>query len=82
MLLGSVGHLTFAPAIRKDLGYDPRKDLTRSRSRRTSLSSSRPRNTLPANSIQELIALAKSKPAASATAPAAAARRRISASSC
>src|SRR5689334_18858955 len=27
MLLGSVGHLTFAPAIERDLAYDPRKDL-------------------------------------------------------
>ena len=28
MLLGSVGHLSFAPAVHKNLGYDPEKDLT------------------------------------------------------
>ena len=28
MLLGSVGHLSFAPAVRKNLAYDPMKDLT------------------------------------------------------
>src|SRR5215510_11701793 len=27
MLLGSVGHLSFAPALRRNLGYDPAKDL-------------------------------------------------------
>jgi len=27
MLLGSVGHLSFAPAIERNLAYDPRKDL-------------------------------------------------------
>ena len=27
MLLGSVGHLSFAPALRRNLGYDPQKDL-------------------------------------------------------
>ncbi len=28
MLLGSVGHLTFAPVVRPNLPYDPQKDLT------------------------------------------------------
>ena len=27
MVLGSVGHLTFAPAIERNLAYDPQKDL-------------------------------------------------------
>jgi tripartite-type tricarboxylate transporter receptor subunit TctC len=62
MLLGSVGHLTFAPAIERDLAYDPRQDLTA-----ISLAANQPfvigaSRSLPANSIQELIALAKSKP--------------------
>ena len=62
MLLGSVGHLSFAPAIRRDLDYDPQKDLTP-----ISLAAVQPfvvaaSNSLPARSIQELVALAKSKP--------------------
>jgi len=62
MLLGSVGHLSFAPAIQRDLGYDPQKDLTP-----ISLAAVQPfvvaaTNSLPAKSIQELVALAKSKP--------------------
>jgi tripartite-type tricarboxylate transporter receptor subunit TctC len=62
LLLGSVGHLTFAPAIERNLAYDPRKDLTA-----ISLAAVQPfvigaSRSLPANSIQELIALAKSKP--------------------
>src|SRR5690349_17901280 len=28
MVLGCVGHLTFAPAIERHLAYDPQKDLT------------------------------------------------------
>jgi tripartite-type tricarboxylate transporter receptor subunit TctC len=28
LLLGSIGHLTFVPAVRKDAGFDPLKDLT------------------------------------------------------
>ena len=62
MLLGSVGHLSFAPAVRSNLGYDPQKDLTP-----ISLAAVQPfvvaaSNGLPANSIQELIALAKTRP--------------------
>ena len=62
MLLGSVGHLTFAPAIERNLAYDPRRDLTP-----ISLAAVQPfvigaSRSLPANSIQELVALAKSKP--------------------
>ena len=62
MLLGSVGHLSFAPAIHRDLGYDPQKDLTP-----ISLAAVQPfvvaaSNSLPARSIQDLVALAKSKP--------------------
>jgi len=62
MLLGSIGHLTFAPAIQRDLGYDPQKDLTP-----ISLTAVQPfvvaaTNSLPVKSVQELVALAKSKP--------------------
>lgn len=62
MLLGSVGHLTFAPAIERNLAYDPRNDLAP-----ISLAANQPfviaaTRTLAANTIQELIALAKAKP--------------------
>jgi tripartite-type tricarboxylate transporter receptor subunit TctC len=62
MLLGSVGHLTFAPAIERDLAFDPQKDLTP-----ISLAAVQPfvvavSNGLPAKSIKELAALAKAKP--------------------
>ena len=62
MVLGSVGHLTFAPAIERNLAYDPQKDLTP-----ISLAAVQPfvvavSNSLPAKSIKELIALAKAKP--------------------
>lgn len=62
LLLGSIGHLTFVPAVRKDAGFDPLKDLTP-----ISLAAVQPfvvaaTNSLPAKSISELVALAKSKP--------------------
>lgn len=62
MLLGSVGHLSFAPAVRPNLGYDPQKDLTP-----ITLAAVQPfvvaaSNALPATSIKELVALAKAKP--------------------
>lgn len=62
MLLGSVGHLSFAPAVRPNLGYDPQKDLTP-----ISLAANQPfvvaaSLSLPANSIKDLVAAAKSRP--------------------
>jgi tripartite-type tricarboxylate transporter receptor subunit TctC len=62
MLLGSVGHLAFVPAVRTNLGYDPLKDLTP-----ISLAAVQPflvaaALSLPAGSIKELVAQAKSKP--------------------
>ncbi len=62
LLLGSVGHLTFAPAIERNLAYDPRKDLAP-----ISLAANQPfviaaTRTLAANNIQDLVALAKAKP--------------------
>ena len=62
MLLGSVGHLSFAPAVRSNLAYDPLKDLTP-----ISLAAVQPfvvaaANSLPVRSVKELVALAKAKP--------------------
>jgi tripartite-type tricarboxylate transporter receptor subunit TctC len=62
MLLGSVGHLTFAPAIERNLAYDPQKDLAP-----ITLAAVQPfvvgvSNSLPAKSIKELVALAKARP--------------------
>ena len=62
MLLGSVGHLSFAPALRSNLGYDPQKDLAP-----VTLVANQPFvvatiPNLPANSMKELVALAKAKP--------------------
>jgi tripartite-type tricarboxylate transporter receptor subunit TctC len=62
LLMGSVGHLTFAPAIERNLAYDPRRDLAP-----VSLAAHQPfviaaSRTLAANTMQELIALANAKP--------------------
>src|SRR3970282_3038969 len=59
MLLGSVGHLSFAPAVRSNLGFDPLKDLTP-----ISLAAVQPfvvgaSLSLPVNSIRDLVAAAK-----------------------
>jgi tripartite-type tricarboxylate transporter receptor subunit TctC len=64
MLLGSVGHLTFAPAIERSLAYDPQKDLTP-----ISMAAVQPfvlavSNSLPVKSTADLVALAKKKPGA------------------
>jgi tripartite-type tricarboxylate transporter receptor subunit TctC len=64
MLLGSVGHLSFAPAIRQNLGYDPLRALAP-----ITLAAVQPfvvaaSLTVPAKSIAELVALAKAKPKA------------------
>lgn len=62
MLLGSIGHVSFAPVVRRNLGFDPGADLTP-----VTLAANQPfviaaSLSLPANSIKELIALAKAKP--------------------
>jgi len=62
LLLGSAGHLSFAPAINRKLPYDPQKDLAP-----VSLVASQPfviaiNAALPAASLRELIALARSRP--------------------
>jgi tripartite-type tricarboxylate transporter receptor subunit TctC len=62
LLLGSNGHLSFAPAIYPKLAYDPQKDLAP-----ISLVANQPfvlavTAALPVNSLKELIALAKSRP--------------------
>jgi len=62
MLLGSNGHLSFAPAIRPNLPFDPQKDITT-----VSMVASQAfvitiGAAVPAKSMQELAALAKSRP--------------------
>ena len=62
MLLGSNGHLSFAPALYRKLAYDPLKDLTP-----VTLVAIQPfvvalHPSLPAATIKELIALARSRP--------------------
>jgi tripartite-type tricarboxylate transporter receptor subunit TctC len=62
MLLGSVGHLSFLPAVRTNLGYDAQKDLAP-----ISLAAVQPfvvaaTLSLPGNSIKDLVSLARSKP--------------------
>ncbi len=62
LLLGSIGHLTFVPAVRKNAGFDPLKDLTP-----ISLAAIQPfvvavSNGLPVKSIRDLIAVAKARP--------------------
>ena len=62
MCLGSNGHLSFAPAIHRKLAFDPQQDLTP-----VSLVANQPfvvaaAQSVPANSMQELIALAKKSP--------------------
>jgi tripartite-type tricarboxylate transporter receptor subunit TctC len=62
MCVGSNGHLSFAPAIHRHLSFDPQKDLTP-----VSLAANQAfvvaaGASVPAASMQELIALAKAKP--------------------
>jgi tripartite-type tricarboxylate transporter receptor subunit TctC len=64
MLLGSVGHLSFAAAVRRNLGYDVERDLAP-----ISLTAVQPfviavANSVPAKTIAELITLARAKPKA------------------
>lgn len=64
LVLGSNGHLSFASAVNPKLPYDPQKDLTP-----ISLVANQPfvlaiTAAVPANSIRELVALAKAKPGA------------------
>lgn len=62
LLLGSVGHLSFVPAVRRNVAYDPQRDLTP-----ITLAAVQPfvvavANSVPVKSIADLVALAKSKP--------------------
>lgn len=62
MLLGSVGHLTFVPAVRSGLAYDTQKDLAP-----ISLAANQPfliavHPSVPVKSVKELLALARSRP--------------------
>jgi tripartite-type tricarboxylate transporter receptor subunit TctC len=62
MLLGSVGHVSFAPAVRRNIGFNPESDLAP-----VTLVANQPfviaaSLSLPVKSIKDLIALAKAKP--------------------
>ena len=62
LLLGSSGHLSFAPAVNRRLPFDPQKDLVP-----ISLVAEQPfvvavSSAIPATSVKELIALARSRP--------------------
>ena len=64
MMLGSSGHFSFGPVLYSNLPYDPQKDLTP-----LSLVATQPfviavHPSVPASSIKELIAYAKTKPGA------------------
>jgi tripartite-type tricarboxylate transporter receptor subunit TctC len=64
LLLGSNGHLSFAPAVNRQLPYDPQRDLAP-----VSLVAAQPfvvgvHAGLPVNSLKEFITLAKSRPGA------------------
>lgn len=62
MCLGSNGHLSFAPAIYRKLQFDPQKDLTTVSLVATQAFVIAAAQSVPASSMQELIALAKSRP--------------------
>ena len=64
MLLGSNGHLSFAPAVRPNLPFDPQKDLVT-----VSMVATQPfvwvvSPAVPVNSMKEFVAHAKAKPGA------------------
>lgn len=64
MLLGSNGHISFAPAVRPNLAFDPQKDLAT-----VSMVATQPfvwvvSPTVPTNSMKEFVAYAKSRPGA------------------
>jgi tripartite-type tricarboxylate transporter receptor subunit TctC len=62
MLLGSNGHISFAPAVRPNLAFDPQKDLTT-----VSMVATQPfvwvvSPAVPTSSMKEFVAYAKSRP--------------------
>ena len=62
MCIGSNGHLSFAPAIHRNLTFDPQKDLAPSTLAANQAFVVAGAAGVPAATMQELIALAKSKP--------------------
>ena len=62
MLLGSNGHLSFAPAIRPNLPFDPQKDITTISMVASQAFVIAVGASVPAASMQEIAALAKNKP--------------------
>ena len=62
MLLGSNGHLSFAPAIRPNLPFDPQKDITTVSMVASQAFVIAVGASVPANTMKELAALGKSRP--------------------
>ena len=62
MLLGSNGHLSFAPAIRPNLPFDPQKDITTISMVASQAFVVAAGASVPASSMKDLAALAKAKP--------------------
>jgi len=62
MLLGSNGHLSFAPAIRPNLPFDPQKDITTISMVASQAFVIAVGASVPANTMKELAALGKSRP--------------------
>ena len=62
MLLGSNGHVSFAPAIYRKLAFDPRTDLAPSSLVANQTFVVAAAQSLPASTMQEFIALAKKNP--------------------
>lgn len=62
MLLGSNGHVSFAPAIYRKLAFDPQKDLAPAALVANQAFVLAATQSLPANNLQEFIALAKKSP--------------------
>jgi tripartite-type tricarboxylate transporter receptor subunit TctC len=62
MLLGSNGHLSFAPAIRPNLPFDPQKDITTISMVASQAFVVATGASVPVSSMKDLAALAKAKP--------------------
>ena len=62
MCVGSNGHLSFAPAIHRNLSFDPQKDLAPVTLAANQAFVVAGGASLPATTMQELLALAKAKP--------------------
>ncbi len=64
MLIGNSGPMTVNPVLRKDLGYDPRKDFAPVAWLTSAQMALMVHPSLPVRSVQELVALARANPGA------------------